>query len=190
MNHEIVFKIAKIVGNVLVAILGIILVFCLYSFISMKVLSHKYVNFFSYTVFQIGSNSMAPSITTNDLIIVKLTDQIKKGDIITYEDNDTFVTHRVVSVNDSGYVAKGDANTSEDQAILKQQVIGKVVKILPNYGVWFKVITTPKIMILICVTLFLFSIAFSYTSKRHLSKNDDFGIYYSGIKMKKDDSND
>ena len=79
MNHEIVFKIAKIVGNVLFAILGIILVFCLYSFISMKVLSHKYVNFFSYTVFQIGSNSMAPSITTNDLIIVKLTDQIKKG---------------------------------------------------------------------------------------------------------------
>ena len=33
MNHEIVFKIAKIVGNVLFAILGIILVFCLYSFI-------------------------------------------------------------------------------------------------------------------------------------------------------------
>ena len=69
-------------------------------------------------------------------------------------------------------------------------MIGKVVKILPNYGVWFKVITTPKIIAMVCVTLFLFSLAFSYTGKKHLSKDDDFGIYYSGIKMKKDDGND
>ena len=190
MKQEMIYNIAKIVGNVLFAILGVILVFCLYTFISIQVLSHKYVNFFSYTFFQIGSNSMAPAITTNDLIIVKLTDDIQEGDIITYEDGDDFVTHRVISVNDSGYIAKGDANNAEDQAILKDQVIGKVVKILPNYGVWFKVITTPKIIAMVCVTLFLFSLAFSYTGKKHLSKNDDFGIYYSGIKMKKDDGND
>lgn len=130
---------------------------------------------------------MAPAITTNDLIIVKLTDKIQKNDIITYEDNNTFITHRVISVNDSGYITKGDANNSEDQAILNKQVLGKVVKILPNYGTWFKVLTTPKIIIMICVTLFLFSIAFAYTGKKHLSSSDDFGIYFSGIKMKKDD---
>ena len=190
MKSGTIYRIAKIVGNVLFAVLGIILLICLYSFISMKVLSHKYVNLFSYTCFQIGSNSMSPTITTNDLIIVHLNDNIKKGDIITYEDGDTFVTHRVMEVNDTGYITKGDANQSEDQAILKDQVVGKVVQILPNYGVWFKVITTPKIIILICITLLCFSLAFSYTGKKYLSRDDDFGIYYSGIKMKKENSDD
>lgn len=117
MKSGTIYKIAKIVGNVLFAVLGIILLICLYSFISMKVLSHKYVNLFSYTFFQIGSNSMSPTITTNDLIIVHLNEDIKEGDIITYEDGDMFVTHRVIEVNDTGYITKGDANQSEDQAI-------------------------------------------------------------------------
>lgn len=191
MKSEVVYKAMKVISNLLFIVLGLVLVVCLYSFVSIQVLSHKYVNFFSYTFFQIGSNSMAPAITTNDLIVVKLSDDdIKAGDIITYEDGDTLVTHRVQSVNQTGYVTKGDANMEQDRAILKDQVVGKVVKILPQYGVWFKVLTTPKIIAMICVTLFLFSIAFAYTGKKHLPANADFGIYYSGIQMKQGGKDD
>lgn len=191
MKSEVVYKTMKVISNLLFIVLGFVLVVCLYSFVSIQVLSHKYVNFFSYTFFQIGSNSMAPAITTNDLIVVKLSDDdIKAGDIITYEDGDTLVTHRVQSVNQTGYVTKGDANMEQDRAILKDQVVGKVVKILPQYGVWFKVLTTPKIIAMICVTLFLFSIAFAYTGKKHLPANADFGIYYSGIQMKQGGKDD
>ena len=191
MKSEVVYKTMKVISNLLFVVLGLVLVVCLYSFVSIQVLSHKYVNFFSYTFFQIGSNSMAPAITTNDLIVVKLSDDdIKAGDIITYEDGDTLVTHRVQSVNQTGYVTKGDANMEQDRAILKDQVVGKVVKRLPQYGVWFKVLTTPKIIAMICVTLFLFSIAFAYTGKKHLPANADFGIYYSGIQMKQGGKDD
>lgn len=191
MKSEVVYKTMKVISNLLFVVLGLVLVVCLYSFVSIQVLSHKYVNFFSYTFFQIGSNSMAPAITTNDLIVVKLSDDdIKAGDIITYEDGDTLVTHRVQSVNQTGYVTKGDANMEQDRAILKDQVVGKVIKILPQYGVWFKVLTTPKIIAMICVTLFLFSIAFAYTGKKHLPANADFGIYYSGIQMKQGGKDD
>ncbi len=191
MKSEVVYKTMKVISNLLFIVLGLVLVVCLYSFVSIQVLSHKYVNFFSYTFFQIGSNSMAPAITTNDLIVVKLSDDdIKAGDIITYEDGDTLVTHRVQSVNQTGYVTKGDANMEQDRAILKDQVVGKVIKILPQYGVWFKVLTTPKIIAMICVTLFLFSIAFAYTGKKHLPANADFGIYYSGIQMKQGGKDD
>lgn len=191
MKSEVVYKTMKVISNLLFVVLGLVLVVCLYSFVSIQVLSHKYVNFFSYTFFQIGSNSMAPAITTNDLIVVKLLDDdIKAGDIITYEDGDTLVTHRVQSVNQTGYVTKGDANMEQDRAILKDQVVGKVIKILPQYGVWFKVLTTPKIIAMICVTLFLFSIAFAYTGKKHLPANADFGIYYSGIQMKQGGKDD
>ena len=191
MKSEVVYKTMKVISNLLFVVLGLVLVVCLYSFVSIQVLSHKYVNFFSYTFFQIGSNSMAPALTTNDLIVVKLLDDdIKAGDIITYEDGDTLVTHRVQSVNQTGYVTKGDANMEQDRAILKDQVVGKVIKILPQYGVWFKVLTTPKIIAMICVTLFLFSIAFAYTGKKHLPANADFGIYYSGIQMKQGGKDD
>lgn len=179
-------KLMKIVSDALQIILTIIIIICIYSFISLNILGKDYVNYFSYTVFSIGSNSMAPTITTNDLIIVKLTKNVEKGDIITFKDDKVLVTHRIIGETANGYITKGDANNTEDKNVSNTSVIGKVVKILPNYGTWFKVITTPKIIIMICTTVFLFSIAFSYTSKRRLGKNDDFAIYYSGIKMKGD----
>lgn len=190
MRRDLIYRILRMVSNVLFAILGIVLVICLYSFITIKILGNSYVNVFSHTVFQIGSNSMAPTITTNDLILVKLTDKVDKDDVITYKDGDSFITHRVISINNDIYVTKGDANNDVDKGIVKSQIVGKVVNVFPNAGVWFKVITTPKIIFLICITLFLFSLAFSYTGRRKLCADDDFGIYYSGIKLKKGDKSD
>lgn len=186
MKRDYVYLSMKIISNILLIVLSFIVVICLYSFICLNVLSQKYVNFFSYTVFSIGSNSMSPTITTNDLILVKITDDVSVNDIITFYEDDVLVTHRVISKGAFGYVTQGDANNTSDKSVSKEKVIGKTVKVLTNYGVWFKVITTPKIICLICVTLLLFSIAFSYTGKKHLTKSDDFGIYYSGIKLKDD----
>lgn len=189
MNKEIVLNILKIVSKILSCFLFLILGICLYLFISLNILSKNYASFFSYTVFQIGSNSMAPTITTNDLILVKISKNVDVDDVITFEDGNVLVTHRVISKTGSGFITKGDANNERDKQITSSQVVGKVVKIFPNMGVWFKVITTPKIIIMICFTLFMFSLAFSYTGKAILTKHDDFGIYYSGIKLKKDGSN-
>lgn len=189
MNKEIVLNILKIVSKILSCFLFLILGICLYLFISLNILSKNYASFFSYTVFQIGSNSMAPTITTNDLILVKISKNVDVDDVITFEDGNVLVTHRVISKTGSGFITKGDANNERDKQITSSQVVGKVVKIFPNMGVWFKVITTPKIIIMVCFTLFMFSLAFSYTGKAILTKHDDFGIYYSGIKLKKDGSN-
>lgn len=190
MNNEIVYKILKIISNILFAFLGIVLVLCIYSFINLKILSSGYVNFFSYTFFEVGSNSMAPTITTDDILIVKLTDDVKENDIITFKDGDNFITHRLISIENSTYKTKGDANNTVDKNIAKKEVIGKVVKIIPSAGLWYKVITTPKIIFLICLTLFLFSIAFSYTAKKKLKDDDDFAIYYTGIELKNGDNHD
>ena len=186
MKRDYLYLITKIISNILLIVLSFIILICVYSFICLSVLNHKYVNLFSYSVFSIGSNSMAPFITTNDLILVKLTDDVNVGDVITFQEDDVLITHRIISSNAKGFVTKGDANNTEDKSVSKDMIVGKVVHVFTNYGVWFKVITTPKIICLICVTLFMFSLAFSYTGKKHLSKNDDFGIYYSGIKEKED----
>lgn len=183
-------KLLKIISNVLFVILGIFLLIAIYSFISINILNNKYVNFFNYTFFEVASDSMAPVITTNDLIIVKLTKDIKENDIITFTKEDSLITHRVISKDGNSYLTKGDANNEYDDRVVNDDIVGKVIKILPNAGIWFKVITTPKVVILICVTLFLFSLAFSYQGKKKLSKNDDFGIYYSGIELKESGKDD
>ena len=184
-------RLLKIISNILFVILSIVLLIAIYSFISLRVLNEPYVNFFSYTFFQVGSNSMSPSITTNDLLIVKITDDVKENDIITFTSDDMIVTHRLVEVlNDNSYLTKGDANTDYDQPITTDNIIGKVIKVVPNVGVWFKVFTSPKIVVLIMITLFLFSLAFSYKGKKKLKDSDDFGIYYSGIALGKGDKSD
>ena len=185
MKRDYLYSVVKIVSKLFSTLLFIVLGICIYLFISLNILSNSYASFFSHTLFQIGSNSMAPTITTNDLILVKITKNVDVDDVITYKDGDILVTHRVISKTGHGFVTKGDANNTTDKQIGKDQVVGKVVKVLPNMGIWFKVFTTPKIIFLVCFTLFMFSLAFSYTGKKILTKSDDFGIYYSGIKSKK-----
>ncbi|ELZ95807.1 peptidase S26B, signal peptidase [Haloferax mucosum ATCC BAA-1512] len=65
------------------------------------------------------SDSMEPTLTVDDgFILVSATDVVV-GDIITYRtpQSGTLVTHRVVAVESDGYVTRGDANPSTDQAV-------------------------------------------------------------------------
>ena len=41
------------------------------------------------------------------------------------------------------YVTKGDANNSKDEPISKEQIVGKVVKIIPGFGIIRKTILNP-----------------------------------------------
>lgn len=189
MNRKYLYIPLKIISRFLSVLLFFVVGICIYLFITLNVLSKNYASFFSYTIFEIGSNSMAPTITTNDLILVKITKHVKVDDVITFKEADALITHRLISKSADGYVTKGDANNENDKHIGKKQVVGKVIKVLPNAGIWFKVFTTPKIIFLVCFTLFMFSLAFSYTEKRILTKKDDFGIYYSGF-IKKGDKRD
>jgi len=64
------------------------------------------------------SDSMSPTIETNDGYVLVDTGNVADGDIITYysEERGTSVTHRVVGVTEAGFVTQGDANPSTDQA--------------------------------------------------------------------------
>ncbi|MBP5683677.1 MAG: hypothetical protein J6X02_00285, partial [Bacilli bacterium] len=89
-------------------------------------------------------------------------DYYEEDDIITYKEGKSYITHRIISVRGHDIITQGDANNAKDSSITDDVVIGKVVKIYSNLGVWQKVITTPKIIILIFLTLVLFDVAFSY----------------------------
>lgn len=158
-------KIQKIVGkivNVLIVLVIIAILICAYSVFSIKVLHKSYVNFFGYSIFEVATGSMREEIDVGDAVLVKINEDYNVGDIVTYQSKEDYITHRVVSKNDSYVITKGDANNVNDNPIDKSLILGKVVKILPKVGVWKKVILTPKVIVLILLTLFVFSILFSY----------------------------
>lgn len=157
----------KTITNIILTILTIAVLIMLYSFISLSLLKKDYVNFWGYTAFEVASGSMAETINIDDLVIVKVNAKYKVGDIITYKHENDFITHRIIKIDSQTKLitAKGDANNVEDNNINPNQVVGKVIKIIPDLGVWKKVLMTPKVLILAFLTLVLFNFAFAYNKK-------------------------
>ena len=150
-------KIRKIISKTLTILLILFTVSVMslatYNFVSVKILNKDYPNLFGYTFFEIVSGSMSPQIEKGDMIIVKLDTDYKVGDIISFKDNDSIITHRIVQINDDNIVTKGDANNTEDNPITKNQVIGKTVKIVSRAFILAKVFTTPKVLFMCLITL-------------------------------------
>ena len=161
-------KLQKIMGkivNVMMIVVVIAILFCLYSVFSIKILHRQYVNIFGYSIFEVVTGSMKDSINVGDAVLVKIDDEFAVGDVITYKSGDDYITHRVVSEKDGYIITKGDANNVNDSPIDKDLVLGKVIKIIPELGIWKKVLLTPKVIVLVLLTLFIFSILFSYNGK-------------------------
>ena len=158
-------KIGQFIINILIFLITISTLFIVYSYINLNFFDKDYVSFLGYTYFEVASGSMSPNINKNDLILVKLGDDYGVGDVITYKIDNDFITHRVVSININTVVTKCDANNTIDKSISNDSVIGKVVLVIPKFGIWKKVILTPKVFCLLLSTFTLFSFSFSYNSK-------------------------
>ena len=167
---KVIDKIGNIITYILIFLITIIIIFMTYSYISLNLLKKDYVSIFDYTYFEVASGSMEPTIDKDDLVIVKLNSTYQEKDIITYSLNKEFITHRVIQIDSKTITTKGDANNSKDAKIKKENVLGKVVLIIPKFGIWKKVIMTPKVFSLLTITLVLFSFTFSYNNKSNRKK--------------------
>ena len=114
---------------------------------------------------------MSGTIEVNDIVIVKITKDVSENDIITFKQNDAIITHRIIGIDDEYINTKGDANNSEDSPIKKEQVIGKVVKIISKLGIWIKVLSESRVIISIIITILLFGLAVSSESNNRNNRN-------------------
>lgn len=110
--------------------LAFLIAICIYTFFETGVRKKDYVNIFGYTYFVVASESMSGTIELGDAVIVKLDDSYKEDDIITFKSNNTFITHRVIKILDDRVITQGDVNNVEDDPVLKDKIVGKVVFII------------------------------------------------------------
>ena len=167
-NNKIISKILNIIMNILIFIFGIVLLISIYNIIQVNVLGNEKSNFFGYSLFEVQSGSMSPAIEKGDWIIVKYSKKIELKDIITFKDGDNYITHRVLEKYNQTYVTMGDANNTKDDPITQEQIVGKVVKILPAFGIFRATIFNPFVLIALIVTIYIVNLTF----KKNMNGSD------------------
>ena len=158
---KLIGKIIKIIFNILIVLMVCLVIIVSYNFFQINIFKKQYTNFFGFSIFEITTGSMSGTIEVNDAILVKVTQDVKNDDIITFINDGEIITHRIIAEKDNELFTKGDANNGEDMPIQKSSVIGKVIKILPKFGIWVKVITDTKVIGSIIITMTLFGMAIS-----------------------------
>lgn len=180
-NMSLIEKIINFLLNILIFIFGVILIVSIYTGVQTKILGNAYTDFFGYSIFEVQTGSMEDTINAGDWIVVKLTQKVKLDDIVTYKLDKEYITHRIIEVYNGTYITKGDANNAKDDPIDQSQIVGKVVKILGNFGILRKTLFNPGVLITMIITLFLFNMAVkknkSDTEKTKGENNKEESIY-------------
>ncbi len=159
--YKVFEKIAHIILNIIIVFVFLIVLVVGYNYIQLEIMNKDYTNFFGYTVFEVKTGSMAKTLNVYDVILVKITKDVKENDIITFKKDNELITHRIMEIDGEEITTKGDANNTEDEKITKEAVIGKVVSVFPRVGIWAKVFTEPNVLICIFITLVLIGLAIS-----------------------------
>lgn len=172
MNHHKIINIIKnIIINTIIFILGIIAILAIWTSIQLSVQNKEYVDIFGYSIFSTSTGSMSPTMEKGDIVFVKIGELAEENDIITYQKDGAFITHRIVEINGDSIIAKGDNNNTLDEGITKDAVIGKVVFIINNVEIWKNVFSDISVIIPVIITVILLIILVSYKEKTG-DKND------------------
>ena len=102
----------------------------------------------SINAYIIQSGSMSPAYPVGSVVMTKPGDGFVSpipfanydiGDVISYKQGNSIVTHRIIEVNQKGvefsYQTRGDANKLADSNLVEEsKIIGEVVMVVPYIG--------------------------------------------------------
>lgn len=104
--------------------------------ISARLLLHQKLPFFlGIAQLDVLSGSMEPAFSVGDRLIVRRGRGYAVGDVITFEEEGAFITHRIIGGSGAGFITKGDANPVEDSKAVRPEAIeGRVILVIPGGG--------------------------------------------------------
>ncbi|MBQ8663405.1 MAG: signal peptidase I [Eubacterium sp.] len=140
-----------IIRIVLLVVCGIVLGANVYHINAKSLVGDQLPMPFGYGTAIVLSGSMEPELSAGDLILVKETNDIKENDIVVYQQSGSLVVHRVIEMDDSILITKGDANNVADAPIVITDVKGKVFASIPAVGNLIGFIKSPVGTIIIII---------------------------------------
>ncbi len=145
-------------GLVILCMIGLLLV-SLYPFLARQLFGIRHPTVFGYSTAIVVSGSMAEAIDVNDVVVIRKEAAYAPEDIVSYVQGDLLITHRIVAQEGDCFRTKGDANDTVDPSpVHPEQIVGKVVLILPKIGAVISLFHTPAgmaILFLAAVCLLL-----------------------------------
>ena len=117
-------KIYNILVNTFIIMAVIIFIIISYSRFIKK---EKIISLFGKSILVVRTGSMEPTINPGDMIIISKEHDYKIGDIVTFYEDDTFITHRIIEQNDDRFITKGDANNIEDEETQYKNIQGRMI---------------------------------------------------------------
>lgn len=99
--------------------------------------------YFHYHAIAVASGSMTPNILKGDIVVIEKIDgdfcKLKKGQVIAYKYDNIVVVHRLINIiEEKGtyyFYSKGDANESEDNWVITEDMIIGIVNVkIPYLG--------------------------------------------------------
>lgn len=168
---KVVKKIFRWIFDIILFIILAIALIMAYNHIQINIKGNTYTTMLGYSAFEVATGSMSNTIEIGDVILVKLiepNEPVSENEIVVFTQDTTLVTHRIIKINGDQIITKGDANNKEDDPITRKQIIGKVVKIIPDVKMWKEIILTPKVLIPSSISILLLWIFFSYDKEKNV----------------------
>ncbi|HJF13857.1 MAG TPA: signal peptidase I [Enteractinococcus helveticum] len=137
------------------------------------------------------SGSMEPTYSPGDMVVSVPQDSYAIGDVVTFQPvsgDPTLVTHRIVAHRTGqhgvSYVTRGDANSQDDNPIIAEQVMGKVIYHVPYVGHVSNLVGQHRSTIVVLVAIGLFgyaayAISSGVRAARRQQGSEDHGLIAS-----------
>ena len=127
--------VAKRIGKLIILLLlGFFVAANVYFIFQRVVYENKIPKIFGLAQLIVVSGSMQPAIEVGDMIIIKAQKAYSVDDIVTFRAKHSLVTHRIVEINDTYALTKGDKNNVTDEPVPLSNIEGKLVARIPRIG--------------------------------------------------------
>lgn len=166
-------RIGKFIQVMITFLLALLLVCNLYLIGMERIIGVENPTVFGYSVAVIASGSMEPALSVDDLILNHIQSSYTMGDVITFRSGSSLTTHRIVGIEEDGYITQGDANNTVDgNRVAPDAIVGKVVAHIPGVGaaIWF--LKSPLGMMLLVFVGFLLIVFPAFMSKEAVGRRE------------------
>lgn len=151
--------IKRVIWGIVIAVFCLLCALTIWLAVDKFVLKSPVPSVFGYSALTVKTGSMSGTIEIGDLIIIKDTGEYEIGDIVTFlHEGDTVpTTHRIISMVENGlFITRGDANNVQDALpVSKDIILGEVVKVLPEVGLFAEWVQSEGWIFLIALLVIL-----------------------------------
>ena len=163
-------KLLAILRRIVLALAAIVFGVRMYAWNAESLVGNRMPMPFGYGMAVVLSGSMEPALSVNDLIVAKETEEYAVGDMVVFQDGDSVVVHRVVTLDEETVQTKGDANNVADAPIGREMVKGKVIAYIPAAGHVVNFLRTPVgIFVVLAAAVVLMELSY----RKEKQKDDD-----------------